>query len=107
MNDSEITASDLAARIANNTAPVIVDVREQWEFDLAHVAQSILIPLSTLPSAIGELDRSAEYVMMCHHGMRSEMGANFLRAQGFESVLNLVGGIDAWSTDVDPTVARY
>ncbi len=106
MND-EISAIDLAARITNGTAPVIIDVREQWEFDLAHVAESILIPLSTLPSAIGQLDPAAEYVMLCHHGMRSEMGANFLRSQGFERVLNLVGGIDAWSTDVDATVSRY
>ena len=107
MNDDEISAIDLAARITNGTAPVIIDVREQWEFDLAHVAESILIPLSTLPSVIGQLDRASEYVMLCHHGMRSEMGANFLRSQGFERVLNLVGGIDAWSTDVDATVSRY
>ncbi len=107
MNDDELTAIDLAFRVTNGTAPVIIDVREQWEFDLAHVAGSILIPLSTLPSAIGQLDPAGAYVMLCHHGMRSEMGANFLRGQGFERVLNLVGGIDAWSTDVDSTVSRY
>jgi rhodanese-related sulfurtransferase len=107
MHDEDMTPSDLAARIAAGNAPVILDVREQWEFDVAHIAQSVLIPLSTLPSAIAQLDRTTEYVMLCHHGMRSEMGANFLRGRGFERVRNLVGGIDAWSTDVDATVARY
>ena len=107
MNNEDITPLELAARIAAGDTPVILDVREPWEFDLAHITDSILVPLSTLAVASGQLDRAAEYVMVCHHGMRSAMGTDTLRAHGFMRVLNLVGGIDAWSTDVDAAVARY
>jgi rhodanese-related sulfurtransferase len=104
---SDIDPSALAQRIERDDAPIIIDVREPWEYDLANIANSVLIPLSTLPSASNRLDHAAEYVVLCHHGMRSEMAANWMRSQGFTRVLNLTGGIDAWSVVVDPAVARY
>ena len=104
---SEISATGLAARMANGDAIVVLDVREPWEFDLASVPNSTLVPLSTLPSAINRLDRAADYVVLCHHGSRSDMAANWMRAQGFSSVRNLVGGIEAWSLEVDSSVPRY
>lgn len=103
----ELSPAELAMRIVNGDAPLLIDVREPWEFDLANLANSTLIPLSTLPTAVNELDKETEYVVLCHHGMRSEMAASWLRSQGFTRVLNLVGGIDAWSLDVDPQVPRY
>lgn len=109
MTDSaeELTPTALAARLAQGDPVVVLDVREPWEFDLASMPDSTLIPLSTLPTAANRLERDAEYVVLCHHGMRSEMAASWLRAHGFARVLNLVGGIDAWSVEVDASVPRY
>jgi adenylyltransferase/sulfurtransferase len=56
---------------------------------------------------MAKLDRKAEIIAICHHGMRSADATNFLLQQGFASVKNLVGGIDAWSVQVDGTVPRY
>lgn len=103
----DLTPADLAARRARGDAVMVLDVREPWEFDLASLPDSTLIPLSTLPTAANRLDRDAEYVVLCHHGMRSEMAANWLRAQGFMRVRNLTGGIDAWSVEVDASIPRY
>ena len=103
----EISATALAARLAQGEAVVVIDVREPWEFDIASVANSTLVPLSSLPSALHRLDPAAEYVVLCHHGNRSDMAANWMRAQGYERVRNLVGGIEAWSLEVDSSVPRY
>jgi len=103
----DISPAQLAERIARNDALVVLDVREPWEYDIASLPNSALIPLSSLPNAINRLDRDAEYVMLCHHGMRSEMAAEWMRTHGFPRVLNLTGGIDAWSVDVDPATPRY
>ena len=103
----EISATALAARLAKGDALVVLDVREPWEFDVASVPNSTLVPLSSLPSAINRLDPDVEYVVMCHHGARSDMAANWMRAQGYTRVRNLVGGIEAWSLDVDSSVPRY
>ena len=107
MPHSEISPQSLAARLTNGDALVIIDVREPWEYDLANIPNSDLVPLSTLPSATNRFDKTASYVVLCHHGMRSEMAANWMRSQGFTSVLNLTGGIEAWSMDVDDSVPRY
>ncbi len=104
---TEITPAELAASVAQGESLVILDVREPWEFDLASLPDSTLVPLSTLPSAINRLERDVDYVVLCHHGMRSDMAANWMRAQGYARVRNLVGGIDAWSLDVDSSVPRY
>jgi adenylyltransferase/sulfurtransferase len=104
---ADITATEVAARLAAGDAFMVIDVREPWEFDVASIANSTLIPLSTMPTASARLDKDAEYVVLCHHGMRSAMAANWLRGQGFTRVLNMVGGIDAWSLDVDPAVPQY
>ena len=85
----------------------VVDVREQWEFDLAKLNGSTLIPLATLPQSLDKLKRDAEIVAICHHGMRSADATNFLLQQGYSNVKNLVGGIDAWSAQVDRSVPRY
>lgn len=103
----EISASALATRLTQGDAVVLLDVREPWEFDVASVPNSTLVPLSSLPSAINRLDPDAEYVVICHHGARSDMAANWMRSQGYPTVRNLVGGIEAWSLEVDPTVPRY
>ncbi len=102
-----ITPRELKERGDKGDKPFLLDVREPWEYALAKLEGSHLIPLGTLPQSLAKLDRNAEIVAYCHHGMRSADAAGFLLQQGYTSVKNLVGGIDAWSIQVDPMVPRY
>ena len=92
---------------ASRAAPLLLDVREPHEYALCHIADSRLIPLNELPARSDELDRDAEIVAICHHGMRSFRAGSFLEQAGFARVYNLQGGVDAWAHDVDPGMARY
>jgi adenylyltransferase/sulfurtransferase len=103
----QLTALELAERLKGADAPTIIDVREGWEYDIAHLPSSRLIPLVDLQSTVGSLEKDADYVLLCHHGMRSDMAAQWMHAQGFKRVANLVGGIDGWSVSVDPSLPRY
>ena len=105
--DFAISPKELKKSLDNGDKLVLVDVREEWEYSLARVDGSILIPLGTLPQSLAQLNRDSEIIAICHHGMRSADATNFLLQQGFPKVKNLVGGIDAWSTQVDGTVPRY
>ncbi len=102
-----ITPKDLKSRLDKGDKLVLVDVREPWEHALAKLDGSVLIPLATLPQSLDKLDRNAEIIAYCHHGMRSGDATGFLLQQGFPNVKNLIGGIDAWSVQVDPSVPRY
>lgn len=102
-----ISPKELKTRLDKGDTLVLLDVREGWEFSLAKIDGSILVPLGTLPQSLTRLDRGSEIIAICHHGMRSADATNFLLQQGFSNVKNLVGGIDAWSTQVDGTVPRY
>jgi rhodanese-related sulfurtransferase len=83
-------------------------VREPWEFATAHIEGSVPIPMGEVPSrAHQELDPEEPLVVVCHHGVRSMNVTVWLRNQGFENAQSLRGGIDAWSVEVDPKVARY
>lgn len=106
-NAPEIDVTEVAERLRNGEEFVLLDVREQWEFETAQLPNAVLVPLSTLTSAINSLDVDREYVVYCHHGMRSAMAANWLKAQGFPRVSNMSGGIDAWSINVDRSVPQY
>ena len=86
---------------------VMVDVREQWEYDQGHIEGSIHIPLQTLPARIADVPQDRPVVINCHHGGRSMQAVQFLRAQGRDNVTNLEGGLDRWSLDIDPSIARY
>ena len=87
--------------------PFVVDVREPWEFALCRVPDSVLIPLGQLGARVGELPRDRPLVMVCHTGRRSQNAALMLEGAGFREVQNLRGGVAAWASDVDPTMARY
>jgi rhodanese-related sulfurtransferase len=103
----EMTATELQARRATGTAPVVLDVREDWELALARIADIVHIPMNEVPARLSELDPDAELVVMCRSGARSMQVAQFLERKGFRSVANLTGGILAWSRDVDPSVPQY
>jgi len=103
----ELTPAELAARLAAGQAPLLLDVREPYEHAIARLPDARLVPLGTLAGALPTLDPAQEVVVLCHHGMRSAAAASFLREHGFRRVWNLTGGIDRWSREVDPDVARY
>jgi len=105
--DFEISARDLAARRAANGRLVLLDVREPFEHAICRIDGAVLIPLATLPDWLGDLDRGADIAVYCHHGQRSALATQFLRAHGFPKARNLAGGIDAWSCEVDSSVRRY
>ena len=106
--DPEIAPHGFAEMRAKGDAPLLLDVREPWEFEYVHLPESILMPMGDVPSrAHAELDPDEHVVVICHHGQRSLSVAMWLRAQGFEQAQSLAGGIDGWSRAVDATVARY
>lgn len=86
---------------------LILDVREQHEWDYAHLPNSVHIPLRMLPISFKELPKDRDILCLCHHGMRSQQAAEFLQQRGFENLLNLSGGIDRYAVEVDPGLPRY
>lgn len=102
-----ITVQELKQRLDAGSKPFLLDVREPYEYSMAKLEGSVLIPLGTLPQSLEQLDQNAEIVAYCHHGMRSADAVGFLVQQGYTNVKNLVGGIDAWSVQVDSSVPRY
>jgi molybdopterin/thiamine biosynthesis adenylyltransferase/rhodanese-related sulfurtransferase len=106
MKQWEITPEELKAKLDKKDDVFILDVREPHEFEICNL-DGYLIPLRDLPSRINELDSSKEIVAYCHTGVRSQRAVEFLKTAGFKKVKNLVGGIEAWSARIDPTVPRY
>jgi rhodanese-related sulfurtransferase len=106
----ELTPTEFCARWPareNEGSVVLLDVRELSELEIASVAGALHIPMNQIPARIAELDRSKPLVVMCHAGGRSRRVAEYLHGNGFGNVFNLRGGIDAWSTEIDPQVPRY
>jgi rhodanese-related sulfurtransferase len=103
----EIFPRQLQQRMERGDTPLVLDVREPEEVALAPFPQARHIPMGEVPSRLAELDPERETVVVCHHGIRSAQVAGYLARMGFERVLNLTGGIDAWSVSVDPSVPRY
>jgi rhodanese-related sulfurtransferase len=107
MLDFEVSVTEAAALLKENKVRFI-DVREPWEFATAKIEGATLMPMGDVPArAHQELDPDERLVILCHHGARSLNTAVWLRNQGFEQAQSLRGGIDAWSAEVDPSVARY
>ncbi|MDO8502407.1 MAG: molybdopterin-synthase adenylyltransferase MoeB [Gemmatimonadaceae bacterium] len=103
----DIAPRELAERISRGDDIQLVDVREEWEWQIARLPGARLIPLSQLEDAIGSLDPSREVVLYCKSGIRSLHAAEELADAGFSRLANLSGGILRWSADVDPTVLSY
>lgn len=105
----QMTAPDLAAWLADpaRSRPLLLDVRENWEFETCKIAGSTQIAMNTIPARIEELDEDGEIVCICHHGARSMQVAAFLERNGFSRVTNLTGGIHAWALQVDGTMPTY
>jgi adenylyltransferase/sulfurtransferase len=109
-----IEVERLQARLAAGDSIRLLDVREPHEAETARITperarieEDLLIPLGRLPDCLDDLDRSREYVVYCHIGIRSVHAVQLMREAGFRHVYNLTGGIDAWSARIDPSVPRY
>jgi rhodanese-related sulfurtransferase len=108
MLEPEISAEAFSKMRQQTGAPLLLDVREAWEYETARLSDSVLMPMGDIPSrAHAELDPDAPIVVVCHHGARSLHVTMWMRNQGFEHVQSLAGGIDEWSRTIDPTIPRY
>jgi rhodanese-related sulfurtransferase len=105
----EIRPQDLAERLARGEKVYLIDVRLEWEHQLARLPGDVLVPLHELPQRLDEVRPEAGQLVVCycHHGVRSLGAAALLRQAGFAEAVSLAGGIDLWSRAVDPAVPRY
>jgi len=104
---AEVSVEELAVALRGADLPLIIDVREQWEWEVGHLEGSRHIPLGALAERIGEIDTRRDIVTLCHHGMRSLAARELLMGAGFSRVKSLAGGIDRWAEEIDGTVGRY
>lgn len=105
----QIRALQLAAWLADasRVKPLLLDVREAWEIEMCRLPGSQHIPMHLVPLRCDELNPDQEIVVICHHGARSMQVAMFLEGKGYAAVHNLAGGVEAWATEVDPTMRHY
>ncbi len=101
-----MTVVQLAAHL-EHSAPLLIDVREPWEFDICHITQSINIPMSQIPMQLQQMHAADEILVICHHGVRSAQVIQYLQQQSIENLINLEGGIDAWARQIAPDMPVY
>ncbi len=106
-NVTQLTPSDLLERVDSGELWQILDVREAWEIEIANVAGTMNIPMSEVPARYDEMSADAGIAVLCHSGARSGRVADWLSVNGFKVVANIVGGIDAWSAQLDASIPRY
>ena len=87
--------------------PLLLDVRQPWEYDICHLDDAQLVPMSEIPARMNELDKEQEIVVICHHGIRSRQVGRYLEASGFKNIINLSTGMAGWAQQVDRTMATY
>ena len=103
---NSITPVELKKMLESKIPLTLLDVREEVEYQIANIGGT-LIPLSRLSASLHELDKDTPIVVICHHGIRSANAQSYLISIGFSNVINLEGGIDRWSLDVEPALHRY
>ncbi|MEE9575515.1 MAG: rhodanese-like domain-containing protein [Gammaproteobacteria bacterium] len=97
----------LKKELETDPQTVLLDIRDKWEYDLCHIDNSVNISLSEITERKDELDKQPRTVILCHHGMRSTIAGEYLISEGFEQIVNLEGGIDAWASTIDQSMTRY
>ena len=102
-----ILPEELKKRLDAGEKPILLDVREPWEFSICKIEGSVNISMSEPEKLINELNANDEIIAICHHGMRSFQVCNYLENDGFNKVLNLDGGIDSWAKTIDTDMAQY
>jgi rhodanese-related sulfurtransferase len=104
----QLTVHELKARLDQGKNDfMLIDVREPWEHGICELPSATAIPMRAIPARYMDLPKDTELVLMCHHGVRSQQVAYFLERQGFTRLANLVGGIAAWSREIDPALPTY
>lgn len=103
----EISPQELKRKIDQDESFLLLDVREQNEYDIVHLEGARLIPLNTIPHNLDQLPSDKEIIVYCHHGQRSLYVTAYLHQNGYTDAKNLKGGIDQWATDIDPSLRRY
>ncbi len=103
----EITPTELAAEMARDRVPILLDVREPYEWKIGHIDGSVHVPLGALREKLPEFVADDSFVTVCHHGMRSLLALEIMKSAGFENVKSLRGGVEAWALEVDPGMERY
>lgn len=102
----EVSPTDLKARLGTSDPPIVLDVREPWELDIARLPGTLDIPMNEVAARLADLPKERDIVVMCRSGGRSSKVAEYLHRMGYR-VSNLTGGILAWARDVDPTIKTY
>jgi len=87
--------------------PLLLDVRQPWEYDICRLEQARLVPMGEIPTRMHEFDKQQEIVVICHHGIRSRQVGRFLEASGFCKIINLSTGMAGWADQVDRSMATY
>ena len=105
--DIEVTPREVNARIERGEKFLFVDVREKWEYEASRIEGAVLISLREIPANLQRLAAEGDVVFFCHHGVRSMDAAAWLRSKGVAGARSMAGGIDRWTTEVDPLVPRY
>ena len=105
--DKEISATEAAKLREANPEVTLLDVREDSELAICRIEGALHIPMGKIPERADSLPQDRPIIVLCHHGMRSANVQRYLEAKGFDNLMNLAGGIHAWSIDVDPEMARY
>lgn len=105
--NKEISAAEAAKMREEDSETVLLDVREDSELAICRIDGALHIPMGEIPVRMESLPKEQPLVVFCHHGMRSMNVLQFLESHGFENVINMGGGIHAWSHEVDPAVPRY
>lgn len=106
------TAAEMQAYLQSaaekaNPLPLLLDVREPWEFEHCSIENSKLVPMRQIPDYANELEPDQEIIIICHHGIRSRQVAQYLESLGFTNLINLTGGVEAWANEVEPGMKRY
>lgn len=107
MSHAVLNAEELRARLDSDSPPVVIDVREAEELEIVSLKGALHVPMSEFEASVRALDPHQDYVIVCHHGIRSAEAAGFMVQYGFTRVANLLGGLDSWACEVDPTMPRY
>jgi adenylyltransferase/sulfurtransferase len=107
IDQGDVTPEKLVRELAAGESPLLLDVRQPWEWEIARIEGSRLVPLGDLATRLREVDTRAAIVTICHHGLRSAQARDLLRAAGYTRVRSLAGGIDDWARVVEPGMARY
>jgi rhodanese-related sulfurtransferase len=103
---SSMSATEMAAYL-QQASPLLLDVREPWEFEICHIEGSTNLPMGQIPQGFEDLPDSSEIVVICHHGVRSQQVIRFLQGQMTASLINLDGGVDAWAREVERDMPLY